>query len=125
MTQFWRNKVLSVAKEFPDVLFAVANEEHFEEKLKELGLTESGEDINVAIYDSQDRRYAMVDEEFSEDSLTEFVQDFLKGKMASLPMFALLSLPRILQYFWFQPSKYCLQFFSGHDYLKDTYFGEN
>ena len=79
VTQFWRNKVLAVAKEFPDIQFAVANEESFEERLKELGLSESGEDVNVGLYDNAGRRYALVDEEFSEDTLTEFVEDFLKG----------------------------------------------
>lgn len=80
-TQYWRNKVLTVAKEFPDILFAVANEETSEEGLKDLGLSESGEDVNVGIYDSSGRRYAMVDEEFNEDTLTEFVKDFLAGKL--------------------------------------------
>lgn len=68
-----------MAKEFPDVQFAVANEESFEGRLKELGLDESGEDVNVGAYDAAGRRYALVDEEFSEDTLTEFVEDFLKG----------------------------------------------
>ena len=81
MTQFWRNKVLSVAKEFPDIQFAVAKEENFEGRLKDLGLIESGEDVNVGLYDQLGRRYAMVDEDFSEDSLTEFVEEFLKGTL--------------------------------------------
>jgi len=80
-TQFWRNKVLNVAKEFPDIQFAVANEENFEGRLKELGLVESGEDVNVGLYDDSGRRYAMVDEEFSEDSLTEFLEEFRKGNL--------------------------------------------
>lgn len=79
MTEFWRSKVIDVAKNHPDLLFAVANEENFEDRLKELGLSESGEDVNVGIYDEQGRRYALVDEEFSEDTLEEFVQDFKKG----------------------------------------------
>ena len=81
MTQFWREKVSRVAKEFPDVLFAVADEESFEAKIKELGLSDSGEDVNVGLYDDQNRKYALVDEEFSEDSLTEFVESWKKGKL--------------------------------------------
>ncbi|XP_066932342.1 protein disulfide-isomerase A4-like [Clytia hemisphaerica] len=81
ITQFWRSKVVEVAKEFPDVQFAVANEEDSEGRLKDLGLTESGEDVNVGAYDAAGRRYALVDEEFSEDTLTEFVEEFLKGNL--------------------------------------------
>merc|ERR1712150_181706 len=80
-TQFWREKVLRVAKEYPEISFAVADEETFEDKLKEFGLTESGEDVNVGLYDEQNRRFAMVDEEFSEESLTEFIEDWKKGKL--------------------------------------------
>jgi len=81
LTQFWREKVLRVAREFPDITFAVANEESFEDKLKEFGLHESGEDVNVGLYDEQDRKFALIDEEFSEDSLTEFIETWKKGKL--------------------------------------------
>ena len=73
--------MVEVAKEFPDVQFAVANEEDSEGRLKDLGLTESGEDVNVGAYDAAGRRYALVDEEFSEETLTEFVEEFLKGEI--------------------------------------------
>ena len=73
--------MLAVAKEFPDTQFAVAQEESFEGRLKELGLTESGEDVNVGLYDESGRRFAMVDEEFNEDTLTEFLEEFQKGML--------------------------------------------
>jgi len=81
LTQYWREKVLRVAREYPDIQFAVANEESFEEKLKQLGLHESGEDVNVGLYDEQDRKFALVDEEFSEESLTEFIDSWKAGKL--------------------------------------------
>jgi len=81
ITQFWRNKVLAVAKENPDMLFAVADETGFESKLKELGLSESGEDVNVGIYDANGYRYALVDEEFNDETLEEFIEEFKKGKV--------------------------------------------
>ena len=80
VTQFWRNKVLTVAKEYTDIQFAVADETGFETKLSDLKLSESGEEVNVAIYDENDYRYALVDEEFSEETLEEFIEDFKKGK---------------------------------------------
>ena len=79
VTQFWRKKVVEVAKSYPEIQFAVGDEESYTEKLKELGLAESGEDINVGFFDEKGRKFAM-DEEFSEDSLTEFVSSCLKGK---------------------------------------------
>ena len=78
MTQYWRKKIVEVAKAHPDVLFAVGDEESYAEKLKELGLSESGEDINVGFFDAKDRKFAMKDE-FSEDSLAEFIESCLKG----------------------------------------------
>jgi len=81
LTQFWREKVLRVAREYPDITFAVANEESFEEKMKEFGLHESGEDVNVGLYDDQERKFALIDEEFSEESLTEFIDTWKKGKL--------------------------------------------
>jgi protein disulfide-isomerase A4 len=49
--------------------------------MKDLGLHESGEDINVALYDKQERKFNMLDEEFSEESLTDFIENFQAGKL--------------------------------------------
>ena len=84
MTQFWRNKVLTVAKKYPEIQFAVADETGFETKLSDLKLSESGEEVNVAIYDDNDYRYALVDEEFSEETLEEFIEEFKKGETFGL-----------------------------------------
>eukprot|EP00794_Sanderia_malayensis_P003075 gene3075-3540_t len=80
MTQYWRKKVVDVAKEYPDIQFAIADEESYADKLKELELSESGEDVNVAFFDARGRKYSM-QEEFSEDSLTEFIDSCLKGEV--------------------------------------------
>jgi protein disulfide-isomerase A4 len=79
-TQFWRNKVLEVAKDHRDITFAIANEEDFQDKLKDLGLDDSGEEISVGCFEEKGRRYRMEpDEEFSEDSFREFVEEFKAG----------------------------------------------
>ena len=62
------------------MLFAVAEEAQFEEKLKKAGLDDSGEEVNVVIVDSNERHYPMVDEEFSEDTLDDFIQSYLNGE---------------------------------------------
>ena len=79
-TQFWRQKILNVAKDFKDVTFAIADEEEYEEQLKEFGLDDSGEEINVGCFDDKKRKYKMEpDDEFSEDSLREFLEEFKAG----------------------------------------------
>ncbi|XP_055962737.1 protein disulfide-isomerase A4 [Sorex fumeus] len=80
-TQFWRSKVLEVAKDFPEYAFAVADEEDFASEVKDLGLSESGEDVNAAILAEGGRRYAMEPTDFDEDALREFVVAFQKGKL--------------------------------------------
>lgn len=81
-TQFWRQKVLEVANDHRDITFAIASEQDFENELKDFGLDDSGEEINVGCFDDKNRKYRMEpDEEFDEDSLREFVENFKKGKM--------------------------------------------
>ncbi|CAN2389674.1 positive regulation of protein folding, partial [Pristimantis euphronides] len=78
-TQYWRSKVLDVAKDLPEYTFCIANEDDYASELKDLGLGESGEEMNVAILDANGKKYAKDPEKF--DSLREFVQDFKKGKL--------------------------------------------
>nr|CAA68777.1 unnamed protein product [Mus musculus] len=80
-TQFWRNKVLEVAKDFPEYTFAIADEEDYATEVKDLGLSESGEDVNAAILDESGKKFAMEPEEFDSDTLREFVTAFKKGKL--------------------------------------------
>ncbi|MBV96170.1 Protein disulfide-isomerase A4, partial [Eschrichtius robustus] len=68
-TQFWRNKVLEVAKDFPEYTFAVADEDDFATEVKDLGLSESGEEVNAAILDEGGRRFAMEPDDFDADAL--------------------------------------------------------
>ncbi|KAG9355964.1 hypothetical protein JZ751_000808 [Albula glossodonta] len=80
-TQFWRNKVLDVAKDFPEYTFAIADEEDYADELKSLGLSESGEEVNVGIFGEGGKKFAMEPEEFDSDVLREFVMAFKKGKV--------------------------------------------
>lgn len=79
-TQFWRNKVLEVAKDFPEYTFAVADEDDFATEVKDLGLSESGEDVNAAILDEGGRKFAMEPDDFDSDTLRDFVRAFKKGE---------------------------------------------
>ncbi|XP_072513551.1 protein disulfide-isomerase A4 isoform X2 [Salminus brasiliensis] len=80
-TQFWRGKVLEVAKDFPEYTFAIADEEDYADELKSLGLSESGEEVNVGILGEGGKKYAMEPEEFDSEVLREFVVAFKKGKL--------------------------------------------
>lgn len=80
-TQFWRKKVLEVARDFPEYTFAIADEEDYSTELIDLGLGDSGEDVNVAILDVSGKKYAMEPDEFDSDTLREFVITFKKGKL--------------------------------------------
>ena len=84
-TQFWRQKVLEVANDHRDITFAIAQEEDFQDHLKDFGLDDSGEEINVGCFDDKNQKYPMEpDEEFSEDSLREFIENFKEGELSSI-----------------------------------------
>ncbi|KAK2815000.1 hypothetical protein Q7C36_023266 [Tachysurus vachellii] len=80
-TQYWRSKVLEVAKDFPEYTFAIADEEDYADELKSLGLSDSGEEVNVGILGEEGKKYPMEPEEFDSDVLREFVLAFKKGKL--------------------------------------------
>ncbi|XP_053198850.1 protein disulfide-isomerase A4 [Scomber japonicus] len=80
-TQFWRSKVLEVAKDFPEYTFAIADEEDYAEELKSLGLSDSGEEVNVGILADEGKKFAMEPEEFDSEVLRDFVMAFKKGKL--------------------------------------------
>ncbi|KAK6492164.1 protein disulfide-isomerase A4-like [Huso huso] len=83
-TQFWRNKVLEVAHDFPEYTFVIADEEDYAEELKALGLSDSGEEVNVGILGDGGKKYSMEPEEFDSDVLREFVMAFKKGKLKAV-----------------------------------------
>ncbi|XP_053570466.1 protein disulfide-isomerase A4 [Bombina bombina] len=83
-TQYWRNKVLEVAKDFPEYTFAISNEEDYTSELKDLGLDESGEEVNAAILDAGGKKYAKEPEEFDSGELRDFVLAFKKGKLSPI-----------------------------------------
>ncbi|KAF3835984.1 hypothetical protein F7725_028542 [Dissostichus mawsoni] len=83
-TQFWRSKVLEVAKDFPEYTFAIGDEEDYAEELKSLGLSDSGEEVNVGILADGGKKFAMDPEEFDADVLRDFVKAFKKGKLSPI-----------------------------------------
>jgi len=80
-TQAWRLKFAKIASKFPDMTFAVADEEENNELLKEFNFDESSEEINVGIIDSKQRKFAMKPmEEFDSDEIISFLKKYNKGR---------------------------------------------
>lgn len=87
-TNYWRNRVLKVAKSFPSVHFAVSNgksgsENSFSGELEEFGLqSPSGKDATpvVGARDAEGKKYAM-NEKFTVEALQAFVENFVEGKL--------------------------------------------
>lgn len=82
-TQYWRTKILKVAKNYKNkYTFAIADEEKMGPLLKEFGLEESGEDVNVGCFDKDGLKYRMEDDdEFNSESFTDFIERLNKGKL--------------------------------------------
>ncbi|XP_076360874.1 protein disulfide-isomerase A4-like [Tachypleus tridentatus] len=83
-TQLIREEVLKVAKDYKgQITFAVCNEEDFAEELKDLGLDDSGEDVNVGFFKTPKHRYSMEPvEDFNAEELKEFVENVQSGKIS-------------------------------------------
>lgn len=80
-TQFWRKKILEVAKDYRDITFAIADENSFSDELKQLGLDDAGGDVAVGIWADKNTKYRMEEDELDEDTLTEFVDAFKAGSL--------------------------------------------
>ena len=119
-TAYWHKLIASIATNFKeeDIYFAIANEEDFMTDIKLLGMEDWGEDVTVGIFAPQNVRYPMKEELYPE-TLREFVQDFLKGKLT--PHLRSESVPRkskgaliqtvvgsTFEKFMSNPSKNCL-----------------
>jgi len=83
-TNYWRNRVLKVAKKLTDagrvVNFAIASRDDFGQELAEFGLDKPGDKPVVAAKDASEQKFVMSDE-FSVDNLEAFAIKFLDGEV--------------------------------------------
>ncbi|XP_002740183.1 protein disulfide-isomerase A3-like [Saccoglossus kowalevskii] len=84
-TNYWRNRIMKVAKKLSDkkIFFAVANREEFSHEVEANGLTDKSVDLPVvAIVTDEGHKYPM-QADFTRDgkALEEFVNDYLDGKI--------------------------------------------
>jgi len=81
-TQMWRKKIAAIAKKYPDITFAIADDDSNAKLMDEFGLGETGEDMNLGIIGKNGKKYGMDSmEEFDSDEIEEFLNKFKKGKL--------------------------------------------
>ncbi|KAF7287794.1 hypothetical protein GWI33_003425 [Rhynchophorus ferrugineus] len=81
-TNYWRNRVLKVAKEFEGTVnFAISPNTEFTHELNEFGIEFAQTDKpKVAARDANEKKYVLK-EEFTPENLLNFVNDVLAGKL--------------------------------------------
>ena len=80
-TQMWRKKIAAIAKKYPDITFAIADDDSNAKLMDEFGLGETGEDMNLGIIGKNGKKYGMDSmEEFDSDEIEEFLNKFKKGE---------------------------------------------
>uniref|UniRef100_A0A0B6YWC7 Thioredoxin domain-containing protein n=2 Tax=Arion vulgaris TaxID=1028688 RepID=A0A0B6YWC7_9EUPU len=81
-TQFWRHKIADVAVRYPEITFAIADDEEHSNLLQQFGLDESGEEINIGLFGTDGRKYALEAEgEFDDVDITEFLNKYKQGEL--------------------------------------------
>jgi len=83
-TNYWRNRVMKVAKKVADsgrlVNFAISNIDDFSHELSEYGISKNGDKPVVAARNAADEKFVM-QEDFSPEQLEQFVEQFLADKL--------------------------------------------
>ena len=78
-TQLWRYRIADIAKDYKQIVFAVADDDSNEDLLKNFGLADTGVDMNIGILDSG-KKYVMGDmDEFDGDHVRQFLDSFGRG----------------------------------------------
>ncbi|CAD7083694.1 unnamed protein product [Hermetia illucens] len=80
-TNYWRNRVLKVAKEFAgQINFAISVKDDFQHEINEYGYDYTGEKPLILARDAKNQKFIMKDE-FSVESLQNFVSNLEDGKL--------------------------------------------
>ena len=79
-TNYWRNRVMKVAKGFPALNFAVANENDFQQEAQEFGLAVMTTDKPMVAIKSSKGKFVMSDE-FDMPNFEKFLKDYEAGNL--------------------------------------------
>uniref|UniRef100_A0A0N5BTH5 Protein disulfide-isomerase n=1 Tax=Strongyloides papillosus TaxID=174720 RepID=A0A0N5BTH5_STREA len=85
-TNFWRNKVVEVARKYKDskYTFAIGDEDEFADELANVGLGDSGLEHNVVVFGYDGRKYPMNPDKYDgelDENLEQFMKDINSGKV--------------------------------------------
>ncbi|XP_022169601.1 protein disulfide-isomerase A3 [Myzus persicae] len=80
-TNYWRNRVLKVAKSVKDVTLAINNKDDFQHEINEYGLEFVSDDKPIVLARSLDNKKYIMKDEFSVENLEKFVNDFQDGNL--------------------------------------------
>jgi len=83
-TQLWRRKFAEIAHDFPDLTFAVADEDDQLQLFSDFGFLESGEEFNVGILGDKNKYPMEPMEEYDAEGIREFIKNFQEGKLKPL-----------------------------------------
>ncbi|XP_012277222.1 protein disulfide-isomerase A3 [Orussus abietinus] len=80
-TNYWRNRIIKIAKDFSQFNFAVASKDDFQHELNEFGITfTTGDKPIVLARDSKNQKFSLK-EQFSVENFEAFLKDLVAGNL--------------------------------------------
>ena len=80
-TNYWRNRVLKVAKNFPKFNFAISNTDDFQHELNEFGIDYANDAKPTILARDADNKKFIMKDEFSVDNFEKFLKDLEAGNL--------------------------------------------
>ena len=80
-TNYWRNRIMKVAKDFPEIHFAISSKDDFQNELNDFGIDfAKGDKPIVLARDAKNQKFVLK-EEFSIENFEKFLKDFESGNL--------------------------------------------
>lgn len=79
-TNYWRNRIMKVAKKFEGITFAISNKDDLQQEATEFGIEVFQMDKPSVALKANGLKYVMTDD-FSVESLEKFIKDFKAGSL--------------------------------------------
>ena len=80
-TNYWRNRIMKVAKDFPEYTFAISSKDEFQHELNEFGIDfVKGDKPVVLARDERNQKFALKDE-FTVEAFEAFMNDLQAGSL--------------------------------------------
>jgi len=81
-TNYWRNRIMKIGKEFPKLTFCISNQDDFMQEAMEFGLTAVTADKPRIVIRAEGKKYVM-EEDFTMDTFKAFLENYDSGKLES------------------------------------------